>query len=185
MSFGKNNKVWENNTYVIPVNYELDIQTLKFVNKSNNPDPVFTDEQDSGFDLRAWITEEDEGSKLKDDVYEITLKPMERKLFHTGLYFELPKYTEIQVRPRSGISIKYGITVINTPATVDEGYTGECCVLLVNLSKEKFVIHNGDRIAQGVLCPVYNGALVNLIKVSEITSKTKRGDKGVGHSGIE
>lgn len=153
---------------------------LNFVNKSPNPDPTYSDNDNSGFDLRAWIEENNGG---------IIMKPLERKLIHTGLYFELPIdcefRTEIQVRPRSGMAIKKGLTVINTPGTIDEGYTGEICVLLVNLSNEDVVIENGDRIAQAVLCPVLNGNCTMLRKVEEINKVTKRGDGGFGHSGTK
>lgn len=153
----------------------LEIQKLKFVNKSPNPDPEFKCDGDSGFDLRAWV----------EDGGEITLKPLERRLIHTGLYFELPQYTEIQVRPRSGLALKSGISLVNAPGTVDESYTGEVGAILINLSNDEFVIHTGDRIAQAVLVPVYNKALVKLEKIAEITSKTERGDGGFGHTGYK
>jgi dUTP pyrophosphatase len=151
-----------------------EIKTLKFVNKSPNPDPVFKCDGDSGFDLRAWVEDGD----------EIVLHPLERKLIHTGLYFEIPQYTEIQVRPRSGLALKNGISLVNTPGTVDESYTGEVSAILINLSNEDFVIHTGDRIAQAVLMPVFNKALVEFKKIDEITSDTERGAGGFGHTGV-
>lgn len=150
------------------------MKNLKFVNKSPNQNPSFTDLGSSGFDIRAWIEEE-----------LTTLKPLERKMIHTGLYFDIPKNCEIQVRPRSGMAIKKGLTVINTPGTVDESYTGECCVLVINLSNEDVTIENGDRIAQAILCPVYNGREVLLSQVSNIDKATERGSGGFGHSGVK
>ena len=155
---------------------------LLFVNKSTNPNPCFADDGSSGFDLRAWITEEN-GGEYVHDKWITTLSPFERKLIHTGLYFDLPCDKEIQVRPRSGLALKNGITVLNTPGTVDASYTGEVCVVLINLSNENFVITNGDKIAQGVLCDALNGCKVNLMQIKEITKKTVRGSGGFGHTG--
>lgn len=154
----------------------MERQILKFVNKSQNQNPSYGDSDNSGFDIRAWINENN--GKIK-------IKPLERRMIHTGLYFELPKNTELQVRPRSGMSIKLGLTVINTPGTVDEGFTGELCVLLINLSNEEVIVENGDRIAQAVLCPVYNGNLTSLEEIEEITKDTERGSGGFGHSGVK
>ena len=162
----------------------MEKQVLKFVNKSINKDPAYVDNASSGFDLRAYITLENGGEYdmiIQD--YIITLKPFERKMIHTGLYFDVPENTEIQVRPRSGMSIKKGITVINTPGTVDENYTGEVCILIINLSNEDVVISNGERIAQAVLMPVFNARSVKLEIVDEIVKETERGDGGFGHTG--
>lgn len=147
---------------------------LEFVNKSPNENPSFSDKGSSGFDLRAWVTED-----------ELILKPLERKMIHTGLYFNVPENCEIQVRPRSGLAINKGLTVINTPGTIDQSYTGECCILVINLSNEDIRIENGDRIAQGVLCPVYNGNDVYLGQINDFKKETERGDGGFGHSGIK
>lgn len=152
----------------------MEKQILKFVNKSKNVDPTFADKGSSGFDIRACV---EEGS--------VTFKPLERKMVHTGLYFDIPSNCEIQVRPRSGMAIKKGITVINSPGTVDSSYIGELCVLVINLSNEEVTIENGDRIAQAVLCPVYNGYITNLEKVEKIAKETERGSGGFGHSGIK
>ena len=162
------------------------MKTLKFVNKSPNPNPEFVDKGSSGFDLRAWITEENGGKwdETFQNFVEV-LKPLERKMIHTGLYFNVPTHCEIQVRPRSGLSIKKGLTIINTPGTIDESYTGECCILVINLSNENVMIENGDRIAQGVLCPVYNGNDVYLGQINDFKKETERGDEGFGHSGIK
>lgn len=185
--FGKTQKIkiWDNiRGYSSPEETE-DIQVLEFVNKSNNPDPNFGKEVgNSGFDLRAWISDEEKDAKVDrtDNRLYINLKPLERRLIHTGLYFKLPSYTEIQCRPRSGKSYKEGLTVINSPGTVDENYRGELCILVINLSKDKITIKSGERIAQGVLCPVYNSYLVNLKKVDEISKDTERADQGIGHT---
>ena len=155
---------------------------ISFVNKSTNPNPCFADNGSSGFDLRAWITEENGGEYNGNKCFTI-LSPLERKLIHTGLYFDLPYDKEIQVRPRSGLALQNGITVLNTPGTVDASYTGELCVILINLSKLQFEITNGDKIAQGVLCDALNGYKVDLVQIEEITKKTERGDGGFGHTG--
>jgi dUTP pyrophosphatase len=153
----------------------MDKIKLNFVNKSTNPDPEFGKTGNSGFDLRAWITGVEPS---------ITIKPLERVLIHTGLYFDIPEGMEIQVRARSGMALKRGLGVLNAPATIDSNYTGEICVIAVNLSNEDIVIENGERIVQGVLCPVYGGWVTDLLKVVEITKNTERGSTGFGHSGI-
>lgn len=163
----------------------METKKLQFVNMSTNKDPEYVDEGSSGIDLRAWITEENGGDyNVLTDEYEITIKPLQRVMIHTGLYFDIPSNTEIQVRPRSGLAIKQGLTLINSIGTVDENYTGECCVLLVNLSNENIQVMNGDRIAQAVLMPVYNAKVVKLEKIKKISKKTDRADGGFGHTGI-
>lgn len=109
----------------------------------------------------------------------ITLKPFERAMIPTGLFFEIPPGYEIQVRPRSGLAAKNGVTVLNTPGTIDSDYRGEVKVILINLGKEDFVINNGDRIAQIVVAPVTNG---NFIKADSL-SETERGEGGFGSTG--
>ena len=141
-----------------------------FTNNSNNPDPEYAKVGDSGFDLRAFISE------------PITLKPLERKLVPTGLRFELPSNTELQVRPRSGMALKYGISVLNTPGTVDEGYRGEVGVIAVNLSNEDYTIQPGERIAQGVIMNVVGQGISKLVKVNNL-SETERGEGGFGSTG--
>ena len=108
--FGKRVKIWSNYNGYIDPKLILDEQELEFVNMSPNKDPYYEYEGDSGFDLRAWITKEEDGAKIdkEDNKHFITLKPLERRMIHTGLYFKLPAFTEIQVRPRSGCSIKEG-----------------------------------------------------------------------------
>ena len=154
--------------------------TIIFTNKSDNPDPIYAKAGDSGFDLRAFITVEEGGEERK-----ITLQPLERRLIHTGLYFELARGTEMQVRPRSGNAIKRGLTVINTPGTVDSQYRGEVCVLLINLSLQDQEIENGDRIAQAVICPVFTKEDCVLTAVEEISTETERGTDGFNSTGIK
>jgi dUTP pyrophosphatase len=144
----------------------------KFTNNSNNPDPEYAKVGDSGFDLRANLTE------------PITLKPLERALIPTGLRFELSSNTELQVRPRSGMALKHGISVLNTPGTVDEGYRGEVSIIAINLSNEVYVINPGERIAQGVIMNVVGQGISELIKVNDLSS-TERGSDGFGSTGKE
>jgi len=147
---------------------------IPFVNKSNNPNPSFGRLGDSCMDIAAHLDE------------PIILEPMERCLIPTGLYFDLPTNLEIQVRPRSGLAINYGITVLNSPGTVDSNYTGEIKVILINLSKEPFKICNGDRIAQIVINSVpYDSNLINFDKVDKIEKTTERNEKGFGSSGLK
>jgi dUTP pyrophosphatase len=150
---------------------EFKIET-KFTNDSNNPDPEYSKVGDSGFDLRAFISE------------PITLKSLERKLIPTGLKFELPNSTELQVRPRSGMALKYGLSVLNTPGTVDEGYRGDVGVIVVNLSNEDYTIQPGERIAQGVIMNVIGQGISKLVKTNNL-SETERGEGGFGSTGKE
>jgi len=145
---------------------------VSFLNKSSNPDPSYKYLDDSGFDLRANLEK------------ELVLKPLERQLIPTGIYFELPESYEIQVRPRSGLAAKNGITVLNTPGTVDRGYSGEIKIILINLSNDNFNIKHGDRIAQAVISPVISGRWSNLTKLTKLTN-TLRGDGGFGSTGIK
>lgn len=145
----------------------MDKQLINIINLSNNPLPDYATEGSSGMDLRAYIES------------VIILQPLERRLIPTGLFIELPKGFEAQVRPRSGLAIKQGITCLNSPGTVDADYRGELKVVLINLSNEPQVLHPGDRIAQMVIQKVEKVALV---QVQEISSTT-RGEGGFGHSG--
>lgn len=145
---------------------------LKFVNKSNNPDPTFAEEGDSGFDLRAFIP------------FPVLIPPGKVKTVPTGLYFEVEKGLEIQVRPRSGLARNKQVTVLNTPGTVDSKYRGEVQIILANFGEFQLNVENGDRIAQGVVCPVYGEGKLDMIKVDEL-SKTKRNDSGFGSSGVK
>jgi len=147
---------------------------LNYVNKSNNPNPEYSKSGDSGFDLRANLPE---GS--------VTIEPLSRLLIPTGLYFDIPDQTEIQVRPRSGLALKNGIMIVNSPGTVDSGYTGEVSAILFNSDKNTpFVINHGDRIAQLVLMPVLNKPFVLLKEVEKIED-TERGDSGFGSTGLQ
>ena len=132
-------------------------------------EPSYNYPSDSGFDL--YSTE------------EIVLTPFGRALVPTGLKFDIPDGSEIQVRPKSGLAIKQGITVLNTPGTVDSGYNGEIQVIVFNTNPEPFTIQKGMKIAQAVLCPVVNGNWVELIKVDSIEDKD-RGDNGCGSTGL-
>ena len=143
---------------------------IKFKNESDLEDPIYQHKEDSGFDFRA---------NIKDS---ITLKPLERKLIPTGLSFEIHPEYELQVRPRSGLALKHGLTVLNTPGTVDSNYRGEVKIILVNLSNENYTINRGDRIAQGVICYVLKTKWSYLKKVSQLTS-SNRGDGGFGSTG--
>tara|TARA_B110000971_G_scaffold204084_1_gene225151 strand:+ start:106 stop:543 length:438 start_codon:yes stop_codon:yes gene_type:complete len=141
--------------------------SIKIVNNSNNKPPRLGTQGASGADIRAFIEK------------KIILKPMERKLVSTGLKIEIPFGYEVQIRPRSGLALKNGITVINSPGTIDSDYRGEIGILLVNLSNENFEINNGDRIAQMVLSKY---EVPNFIETSEI-SFSHRGEDGFGSTG--
>lgn len=147
--------------------------SLSFKNESTNPDPEYATAGSSGFDLRANLKE------------EVILHPNEVAMIPTGLFFEIPDNFEIQVRPRSGLAAKYGVTVLNTPGTVDADYRGEIKVILINHSKGNFSINHGDRIAQGVLAAVTAKNYVNLIKVNNISDNTERGAGGFGSTGLK
>ena len=140
---------------------------VKIVNTSGNPLPEYSTEMSAGMDIRAFLTE------------PVILKPLERRLIPTGLFIELPQGYEAQIRPRSGLALKKGITVLNTPGTIDADYRGEIGVILINLSQEEFVIHNGDRICQMI---VATHEKVNW-QVSEQSLETERGAGGFGHTG--
>ena len=147
--------------------------TLFFVNKSSNPDPIFAREGDSGFDLRADI----------DNGVEYHIEPGRIVMVNTRLYFEVEKGLEIQIRPRSGLSRDYGITIVNSPGTLDSSYRGEVIIILANLGEKTFIIKNGDKIAQGVVCPVYGEGNLNMVKAEKL-SETERGNNGFGSTGI-
>ena len=142
---------------------------IKLINRSHHRLPEYATTLSAGMDLRANIEA------------PIILQPMERKLVPTGLYMALPAGFEAQVRPRSGLALKYGITVLNTPGTIDADYRGEIMVLLVNFSQDNFVINDGERIAQMVIC---RHEQVDL-EVVEMLDKTERGAGGYGHTGVK
>lgn len=140
---------------------------VQIVNKSRHELPEYATGQSAGMDLRANIDT------------PITLKPLQRCLVPTGLYIALPEGYEAQVRPRSGLALKFGVTVLNSPGTIDADYRGEIRVIMVNLSSEDFVVNDGDRIAQMVV------ARYEQIEWSDVDvlDETERGDGGFGHSG--
>ena len=142
---------------------------IKIVNRGRQQLPAYATELSAGMDLRANIDE------------SITLNPMERRIIPTGLYIALPPGYEAQVRPRSGLAFKYGITVLNSPGTIDADYRGEIGVLLVNLSTEPFVITEGERIAQMVIARHEQGQF----EVVEQLDQTERGEGGYGHTGVK
>ncbi|MBQ9340299.1 MAG: dUTP diphosphatase [Paludibacteraceae bacterium] len=142
---------------------------IKIINKSDNPLPRYESAQAAGMDLRTSISE------------PFTLQPLERRLFPTGLYIELPVGYEAQIRPRSGMALKRGVTVLNTPGTIDADYRGEIGIILINLSGEAVTIEPGERIAQMVIA---RHEQPQIIEVSEL-SDTERGEGGFGHSGVK
>jgi dUTP pyrophosphatase len=143
--------------------------TIKIINKSEHPLPNYETIASAGMDLRANLTE------------SIALKPLERAIVKTGLFIELPIGYEAQVRPRSGLAAKKGITVLNSPGTVDADYRGEIGVILVNLSNETFVVENGERIAQLIIA---QHERAEWIEVQELT-ETSRGEGGFGSTGVK
>jgi len=142
---------------------------IKIVNKSQHDSPAYATSQSAGLDLRANLTE------------SITLKPLGRTLVKTGLFIELPKGYEAQVRPRSGLAYKKGITVLNSPGTIDADYRGEIGVILVNLSAEEFIIENGERVAQMVIA---KHEQANWVEVEDLEVSV-RGAGGFGSTGVK
>jgi len=140
---------------------------IRIVNRSSHPLPAYETVHAAGMDLRAFT-----GGP-------VTLSPLERKLIPTGLYIELPVGYEAQVRPRSGLALKHGLTVLNSPGTIDADYRGEIGVILVNLSDKEFTVNDGDRIAQMIIA---SHAKAELVETEEIDT-TERGAGGFGHSG--
>jgi len=141
---------------------------IKIVNRSKHVLPEYATSHAAGMDLRADIAE------------RIVLKPLERKLIPTGLFIELPVGYEAQVRPRSGLALKKGITVLNSPGTIDADYRGEIGVILINLSSEDFIVEDGERIAQMVISAHEQAEWEEV----EILSLSDRGEGGFGHTGI-
>jgi dUTP pyrophosphatase len=142
---------------------------IKIINLSKHPAPQYSTEHSAGMDLRANIN------------HTINLKPLERVLVQTGLFIEIPEGYEAQIRPRSGLAKNKGITVLNSPGTIDSDYRGEIGVILINLSQEDVIIEDGERICQMVIAK-YEKA--ELIEVEQIAN-TKRGEGGFGHTGIK
>lgn len=158
---------------------------IPVINKSNNKLPEYTHEGDAGFDFRANIEEIKNDEYLfdatKSNATTIIINPGGRALIPTGLYMAIPKGYELQVRPRSGLALKYGITVLNTPGTIDAIYRGNIGVILKNDGVEPFMVEQGDRIAQGVLNKVEKANLIETDSLDE----TDRADSGYGKSGIK
>ena len=142
---------------------------VKIVNSSENPLPDYSTASSAGMDLRANLEQ------------AVSLKPLERKLIPTGLYMELPEGYEAQIRPRSGLALKKGISVLNTPGTIDADYRGEIGIILVNLSSEEFIVEHGERICQMVINKV-ESVKWNLVGSLE---GSERGDGGFGHTGTK
>ena len=141
---------------------------VKIINKSDNQLPAYETVNSAGMDLRAYLPEG-----------PVTLKPMQRMLIPTGLFMEIPEGYEGQVRPRSGLAIKNGITVLNTPGTIDADYRGEVKIILINLSDTDFVINSGERVAQIIFAKCEQMEVINV----ETLSETERGAGGFGHTG--
>lgn len=140
---------------------------IKIVNKSNNELPAYSTKMSAGMDLRAYLPE------------PVVLKPLERKLIPTGLFVEIPAGFEAQIRPRSGLALKKGITVLNSPGTIDADYRGEVGIILINLSNEDFIIESGERICQMIIAS-HETVQWNLVEKLE---ESERGEGGFGHTG--
>jgi len=140
---------------------------VKLINRSKHTMPTYATEQSAGMDLRANLDE------------PVVMEPLQRCLIPTGLFMELPKGYEAQIRPRSGLALKKGITVLNSPGTIDADYRGEICIILINLSSEKFVIEDGERIAQMVIARHEQAEW----EETDSLKSTERGEGGFGHTG--
>ena len=147
----------------------MDNVKVKIINKSSNPLPSYSTSSSAGMDLRANLSE------------PVTLKPLERALIPTGIYIQLPQGYECQIRPRSGLALKHGISLVNTPGTIDADYRGEIGIILINLSQEPQTIESGERIAQMVIARHEQPEVVEV----ETLSDTERGAGGFGHSGVK
>lgn len=151
------------------VPYYITMTQIKVINKGHQQLPAYATSQSAGMDLRANIDA------------PIILQPMERRLVPTGLYIALPEGFEAQVRPRSGLALKHGLTVLNSPGTIDADYRGEIMVLLINFSNEPFTINDGERIAQMVVARHEQAEFVEV----EVLDDTERGEGGYGHTGVK
>ncbi len=143
--------------------------TVKIINRGKQPLPAYATTQSAGMDIRANIDE------------AFTLQPLERRLVPTGLFMALPSGFEAQIRPRSGLALKHGITVLNTPGTIDADYRGEIGVVMVNLSNVPFTVNPGERIAQMVIARYEQVEL----QVTDVLDETERGAGGYGHTGVK
>ena len=155
--------------YITQHNIATTMIKIKVINRGHQPLPEYATEQSAGMDLRANIEA------------PITLQPFERRLIGTGLHIALPAGYEAQIRPRSGLALKHGLTVLNSPGTVDADYRGEIMVLLMNLSNEDFTINDGERIAQMVIAR-HEQARFELV---DELDETERGEGGYGHTGVK
>ena len=142
---------------------------IRVVKKGRQPLPAYATKQSAGLDLRADIDE------------DVILQPLQRQLIPTGLHIALPEGYEAQVRPRSGLALKHGVTVLNTPGTIDADYRGEIGVVLVNLSQDPFTVHPGERVAQLVVARYEQADLVSV----DVLDETERGEGGYGHTGVK
>ena len=147
----------------------MERMTINVVNTGKQPLPAYATPQSAGMDLRANLEE------------SITLQPMERRLIPTGLHIALPEGYEAQIRPRSGLALKHGITVLNSPGTIDADYRGEVMVLLINLSQQDFVVNDGERIAQMIIARHEQAVFAEVKELDE----TERGAGGYGHTGVK
>lgn len=147
----------------------MERMTINVVNTGKQPLPAYATPQSAGMDLRANLEE------------SITLQPMERRLIPTGLHIALPEGYEAQIRPRSGLALKHGITVLNSPGTIDADYRGEVMVLLINLSQQDFVVNAGERIAQMIIARHEQAVFAEVKELDE----TERGAGGYGHTGVK
>lgn len=145
------------------------MMNIKIINKGHHPLPAYATSQSAGMDLRANIDK------------SITIHPMERMLIPTGLFMALPPGFEAQIRPRSGLALKHGITVLNSPGTIDADYRGEIMVLLINLSVDDFIINDGERIAQMIIA---KHETIEFAVVDQL-DETERGSGGYGHTGVK
>lgn len=154
-------------------NNEITKINIAFVNESENQDPDWQTSGSAGFDLRANLTQ------------PITLGIGKRVLIPTGLYFDIPRHMELQIRSRSGLSLKNGVVVLNGVGTIDSDYTGEIGVILINHGENDFIIEHGDRIAQGVFNSVLNKEILDLVRVEKINKYTDRSNSGYGSTGVK
>lgn len=143
--------------------------TVKIINRSHHPLPAYATDGASGMDVRAFLA------------HPIVLAPLERVLVPTGLFIELPRGLECQIRPRSGLALKKGITILNSPGTIDSDYRGEIGIIVVNLSDRSFTINDGERICQMVIAPYER---ISWQQVEQLDD-TERGDGGFGHTGVK
>ncbi len=144
--------------------------SVKIVNNSHHPLPAYSTIDSAGMDVRAYLPNG-----------PIVLKPMERRLIPTGLHIELPQGYECQIRPRSGLALKHGLTIVNSPGTIDADYRGEIGVILMNLSQDEFIVNDGERICQMV---VKEYTRVEWVQTESLSS-SERGEGGFGHTGVK